>query len=67
MLYIPPPSEPDELAVKVQFLSVGLPPLLYIPPPLPSEYEEAPSALPAVIVNPSSTAVEFVSLPTTTW
>lgn len=43
---------------------VGLPLLLYIPPP--SRFED-PDAYPPVTVKPSSTAVLLVPLPMMTW
>ena len=48
-----------------QLVTVGLPSLLFIPPPRRSV--SVPFAFPPVIVQPSSNAAAFVPLPVTTW
>ena len=58
MLYIPPP-ELAEFPLNVQLVTTGLPALLYMPPPR-SVTQQDPLALPAVMVNPSRTAVSSV-------
>src|SRR5262245_35256434 len=64
-LYMPPPQE-AELAVNVTLLTVGALPELYMPPPDFSG-SEAPLALPAVTVKPSSTAALVRPAEETTW
>ena len=64
-LDIPPPFVPAEFPVKMQCITVGLPPSLFIPAPLSKAWMAL--AYPAVMVNPSRTAVASTPLPVTTW
>src|SRR5215217_2130986 len=50
-----PPPRIAALPLKMQLLTVGFPPLLYIPPPTsgPIGHPYSPEALPPVTVNPS--------------
>ena len=65
-LYIPPPRREAKLLIIAQVAIVGSPFTMYSPPPRVVSCAEKSSALPAVIMKPSSTAVLSVSLPVVT-